>query len=55
MIMTYEEAYKKAVEFVENSDYAEGAVNQDDNPINVHDCAMILIEWEERRQREAKQ
>lgn len=37
--------YDKAVEFVKRSEYAQLATHQDVNPINVHDCAMLICEY----------
>lgn len=39
--------YDKAVEFVKHSEYVKLAIHQDINPINMHDCAMLICEYVE--------
>lgn len=36
--------YEKALAFVRHSEYAKWATHQDENPINEHDCAVLICE-----------
>lgn len=44
-MMMSENKYDEIIKFVKNSRYASEATHQDVNPINEHDCAMILLEY----------
>lgn len=43
--------YYKALEFVKRSEYAKLATHQKENPINDHDCAMLICEYGEQAER----
>ena len=43
--------YDKALEFVRRSEYAKLATHQNENPINEHDCAMLICEYGEKAER----
>ncbi len=44
--------YEKALAFVRHSEYAKWATHQDVNPINEHDCAMLICEYGEKLETE---
>lgn len=43
--------YDKALEFVRRSEYVKLATHQKENPINDHDCAMLICEYGEQADR----
>lgn len=40
-----ENQYAEIVRFIRNSNYTKAVTHQDVNPINEHDCTMLIIEY----------